>query len=102
MPLPMTVQFDDIVFPYVYYDERYDDLSLRMTPEPQHVDWYAPHDGAYSVKYDSNGNVVGLFIEAAKRKIERIGDITITLPDGHVMRSPDVAEFLRRQTTTAR
>lgn len=99
-----TITFDSTVFDHIDWDAHYGTLTLHVGPI-RPADVYDVSEQGDPLRYDlADGRevLIGLEVLAADARVNTPGGIEVTLPDGHVMRSPDVAEFLRRQTTTAR
>lgn len=99
-----VVHFDEIAFDYVEWDAEDRTLVLRVGA-PDLADEYDTSeegDPLQLLVVAGREVLVGVDIMSADTRAEMPDGITITLPDGHVMRSPDVADFLRRQATTAR
>jgi uncharacterized protein YuzE len=76
----MTIQIGTFVFDHVAYDERGDVLYLSIGEPQAAADTYATPEG-HAVRFDEQGEVIGITIVNAKWLSERDGKVTITFPD---------------------
>jgi uncharacterized protein YuzE len=79
----MKVKIDDLIFDRGNYDAEGDVLYLARGATSHASDAALTREG-HGVRYDENGEVVGVTIINARRITERDGHLTITLP--HVVR----------------
>jgi uncharacterized protein YuzE len=89
----MNITIDDITFNRGHYDADGDVLYLRRG------DTSAASNGAltpegHAVRYDENGDVIGVTIIDARRIIEHDGYLTITLPHAVRVLARDLASAL--------
>lgn len=75
----MNVKIDDIIFDRGNYDAEGDVLYLARGVTGHASDAALTREG-HGVRYDENGEVIGVTIIDARRIIERDGYLTITLP----------------------
>ncbi len=76
----MTVKIGHIVFDNVFYDADVDVLYLHVGDPSSAVDFDESPEG-HALRFDSDGNLVGVTILNAKLLIERDGGFTITVPE---------------------
>jgi uncharacterized protein YuzE len=76
----MSVQIGPHEFEHASYDATADVLYLRSGPSRPAERTYASPEG-HAVRYDENGEVIGITIVNAKLLSERDGTITVTVPD---------------------
>jgi uncharacterized protein YuzE len=79
----MNVKIDDLIFDRGNYDAEGDVLYLGRGRTNHASDAALTREG-HGVRYDDNGEVIGVTIINARRIIEHDGYLTITLP--HVVR----------------
>lgn len=96
----MSVRFGDVVFDYVDYDEEWDTLRLFVGGPPRRVDDYGSTDEGYGLDFEG-GRLVGVDILSPRAIVEQGDEVVLTLEDGTVLRSPDVAEAVRRPAAAA-
>jgi YD repeat-containing protein len=75
----MNVKIDDLVFDRDGYDAEGDVLYLARGETSRASDAALTPEG-HGVRYDDDGQVIGVTIIDARRIIERDGHLTITLP----------------------
>lgn len=75
----MTVTIGDITFDRVEYDADADALYLHVGDPDRAVDFDKTPEG-HAVRFDREGNVVGLTLVRPKRLLERDGELHVTLP----------------------
>ena len=76
----MSVQIAGITFDNVNYDAAADVLYLHVGNPDRAVDFDTSAEG-HHLRFDGNGELVGLTIVNAKWLLEREGEITITIPE---------------------
>jgi uncharacterized protein YuzE len=79
----MKVKIDDLVFDRADYDADGDVLYLARGESNVAADAVLTPEG-HGVRYDTDGQVIGVTIINARWLLERNGHLTITLP--HVVR----------------
>lgn len=90
----MSITIAGTSFENHHYDQRGDVLYLSV------ADYEGPPAKAsstpegHNVEYDETGRVVGMTLTNVSWLLDRDGEITITLPTGHVS-SDDLAQALR-------
>lgn len=97
----MSVTFGAIVFDYVDYDPEYDTLRLFVGGPPRIVDDYDNTEEGYGLDVE-DGRIVGADILSPRACIANRGELVMTLVDGTVLRSPDVAEAIGPPVASAR
>jgi uncharacterized protein YuzE len=75
----MNVKIDDLIFDRGNYDAEGDVLYLARGATNHASDAALTREG-HGVRYDENGEVIGVTIINARRMIENDGYLTITLP----------------------
>lgn len=90
----MSITIAGTTFEHHHYDQRGDVLYLNV----------AHHDGppasasatpeGHNIEYDVSGRVIGMTLTNVSWLLDRDGEITITLPAGHV-RPADLAQALQ-------
>lgn len=75
----MNVTIADITFDRVEYDAEGDVLYLHVGDPSRAVDFDETPEG-HAVRFDREGNVVGLTLVRPKRLLERDGELRVTLP----------------------
>jgi uncharacterized protein YuzE len=75
----MTVRIADITFDRVEYDAEADVLYLHVGDPSSAVDFDETPEG-HALRFDEDGNVVGLTLIRPKRLLERDGELRVTLP----------------------
>jgi uncharacterized protein YuzE len=76
----MTIRIGDHEFDDVSYDVDGDVLYLHQGKPVAAAETFGTPEG-HAVKFDSDGDVIGLTIVNAKWLVERDGQITITIPE---------------------
>jgi uncharacterized protein YuzE len=76
----MTIKIGHFVFDNVFYDADVDVLYLHMGDPSTAVDFDESPEG-HALRFDADGNLVGVTILNAKFLIERDGELTITVPE---------------------
>jgi uncharacterized protein YuzE len=79
----MNVKIDDLIFDRGNYDAEGDVLYLGRGTTNHAADAALTREG-HGVRYDEDGEVIGVTIINARRILESDGHLTITLP--HVVR----------------
>lgn len=94
----MSVRFGEIVFDYVSYDEEWDTLRLFVGGPPRVADdWDSTEEGDgldLAVDPDGTEHIIGVDIISPRARLAREREIVLTLEDGTVLRSPDVARVV--------
>ncbi len=75
----MKVSVGPYAFDNVSYDAEADVLYLHMGEPSTAVDFEESPEG-HALRFDADGNLVGVTIVGAKRLVERDGKVTITVP----------------------
>lgn len=75
----MSVTIGDIIFDRVEYDADGDVLYLHVGDPSRAVDFDETPEG-HAVRFDREGNVVGLTLVRPKRLLQRAGELRVTLP----------------------
>jgi uncharacterized protein YuzE len=75
----MTVSFEGVVFDYVDYDAEADVLYLSVGQPREAADSEETIEG-HAMRFDENGDLIGITIVDAKNILERDGSIMITPP----------------------
>jgi uncharacterized protein YuzE len=75
----MSVMIGDISFDRVEYDAEADVLYLHVGDPSRAVDFDETPEG-HAVRFDGDGNVIGLTLVRPKRLLERDGELRVTLP----------------------
>ncbi len=75
----MNVKIDDLTFDRGHYDAEGDVLYLGRG-DANHAPDAALTPEGHGVRYDDNGEVIGVTIIDARRIVEHDGYLTITLP----------------------
>jgi uncharacterized protein YuzE len=89
----MSVTIGDITFDRVEYDADGDVLYLHVGDPSAAVDFDETPEG-HGVRFDRDGNVVGLTLVRPKRVLERNGDLRVTLPVASDVRADQLADVL--------
>jgi uncharacterized protein YuzE len=76
----MTITIGSTTFENVFYDADVDVLYLHKGDPSTAVDFDESPEG-HALRFDGEGNLVGVTIVGAKALIEDAGEIKITLPD---------------------
>ena len=80
----MTVKIAGIEFDRVVYDREADVLYLHVGEPSTAVDWEDSAEGD-GLRYGSDGSLVGITVLNAHRRLDRDGEIVITLPQQRVI-----------------
>jgi len=75
----MNVKIDDLIFDRANYDVEGDVLYLARRNTSTASEAALTPEG-HGVRYDANGEVIGVTIINARRLVGRDGHVTITLP----------------------
>jgi uncharacterized protein YuzE len=75
----MTITIADITFDRVEYDADADVLYLHVGDPVSAVDYDETPEG-HVVRFDRNGDLVGLTLVRPKRLLEGNGELRVTLP----------------------
>lgn len=86
-------KIDDLIFDRGNYDAEGDVLYLTRRTTNHASDAALTREG-HGVRYDENGDVIGVTIINARRIIERDGHLTITLPHAVRVEAGDLAAAL--------
>lgn len=79
----MTIKIAGVEFDTHAYDAEVDVLYLHVGDPASAVDWADSEEGD-GLRYAADGELVGLTILNAKRRLDRDGKIVITLPKKRV------------------
>jgi len=75
----MSVTIGDITFDRVEYDADADVLYLHIGDPSRAANFDETPEG-HAIRFDRDGNVVGLTLVRPKRLLERDGELRVTLP----------------------
>lgn len=75
----MSVTIADITFDRVEYDAEADVLYLHVGDPSRAIDFDETPEG-HAVRFDREGNLVGLTLVRPKQLLERDGELRVTLP----------------------
>jgi uncharacterized protein YuzE len=89
----MSVTIGDITFDRVEYDAEGDVLYLHVDDPSEAVDFDETPEG-HAVRFDRDGNVVGLTLVRPKRLLQRDGELRVTLPVPSQVAAEQLAEAL--------
>jgi uncharacterized protein YuzE len=89
----MNVKIDDLIFDRGHYDAEGDVLYLGRGDTSYASDAVLTPEG-HGVRYDDNGEVIGVTIINARRIIGRDGYLTITLPHSVRVEADELAAAL--------
>jgi uncharacterized protein YuzE len=89
----MTVTIGDITFDHVEYDADADVLYLHVG-EPSRAEDFDETPEGHAVRFDREGNIVGLTLVRPKRLLERDGELRVTLPVPSDVRAEELAPAL--------
>ena len=89
----MNVKIDDLIFDHGDYDADGDVLYLLRTDTTHASDGALTPEG-HGIRYDENGQVIGITIINARRILEHDGHITITLPHAIRVEANELATAL--------
>ena len=90
----VTVKIGPYEFDHFAYDATGDVLYLRAGQSRPAADTFATPEG-HAVRFDEDGNVIGITIVNAKWLLERDGKIGITVPEVIETSADDLAAVLR-------
>ncbi len=76
----MTITIGSFTFDNVFYDGDVDVLYLHMGDPSTAVDFDESPEG-HALRFDAEGDLIGVTIVGAKSLIDRDGEIKITLPE---------------------
>jgi uncharacterized protein YuzE len=76
----VTVTIGNITFDSVHYDAGGDVLYLHVGAPASAVDFDESPEG-HALRFDANGDLVGVTIVRPKWLLEHEGKVTITMPD---------------------
>lgn len=89
----MNVKIDDLIFDRANYDADGDVLYLARGNTSVASEAALTPEG-HGVRYDTNGEVIGVTIINARRIIRRDGHVTITLPHAVQAQAEELAAAL--------
>ncbi len=89
----MSVTIADITFDRVEYDADADVLYLHVGDPSRAVDYDETPEG-HAVRFDSNGELVGLTLVRPKGPLEREGELRITIPAPSVVAADELTPAL--------
>ena len=89
----MNVKIDDLIFDRGHYDAEGDVLYLGRG-DTNHASDAALTPEGHGVRYDDQGEVIGVTIINARRIVEHDGYLTITLPHSVRVEAGDLAAAL--------
>ena len=76
----MTITIGNITFDHATYDDRGDVLYLHVGDRQAAADSLGTPEG-HAVRYNANGDVIGVTIVNARWLLDRDGKVTITIPE---------------------
>ena len=76
----MTITIGNITFDHATYDDRGDVLYLHVGDRQAAADSLGTPEG-HAVRYNADGDVIGVTIVNARWLLDRDGKITITIPE---------------------
>ena len=89
----MTIRIGHHEFDHVSYDADGDVLYLHRGEPVPAADTFGTPEG-HAVRFDADGDVIGITIVNAKWLVERDGQITITIPERVETSAHDLASAL--------
>jgi uncharacterized protein YuzE len=89
----MTITIGSITFDNVHYDADVDVLYLHKGDPATAIDFDESPEG-HALRFDAQGNLVGVTVLGAKRLLDRDGELTITVPEVMHIGSDAVAPAL--------
>ncbi|MGA2471240.1 MAG: DUF2283 domain-containing protein [Solirubrobacteraceae bacterium] len=89
----MNIKIDGLIFDRANYDADGDVLYLARGESSEASDAALTPEG-HGVRYDSDGNVIGVTIVNARWLLERDGHVTVTLPHEIRVDARDLADAL--------
>jgi YD repeat-containing protein len=90
----MSITIAGITFEKHHYDQHGDVLYLSVAHYEGPPAKASSTPEGHNIEYDAAGRVVGMTLTNVSWLLDRDGEITITLPAGHVS-SEDLAQVLR-------
>lgn len=75
----MTITIGTVTFDCVAYDADDDVLYLSVGEPRDPADSYGTPEG-HNVRYDENGEIIGLTLVSARWLLERDGEVRVTIP----------------------
>lgn len=93
MSKAVTVTIADIEFDRVEYDADADVLYLHVGDPSRAVDYDETPEG-HAVRFDCDGELVGLALVRPKRLLERDGDLRVTMPVASAVPATELASAL--------
>jgi uncharacterized protein YuzE len=76
----MTITLGSFEFDHVFYDADVDVLYLHKGEPASAVDFDESPEG-HALRFDGDGNLVGVTVLNAKRLLERDGELKVTVPE---------------------
>jgi len=89
----MTIRIGRYEFDHVSYDSSGDVLYLHRGEPVPAADTFGTPEG-HAVRFDADGDVIGITVVNAKWLVERDGQITITIPERIETSALDLAPAL--------
>lgn len=89
----MSVKIADITFDRVRYDEEADVLYLHNADPAEASDFDESPEG-HHLRFDADGNLIGVTIVRPRWLLENDGKITITLPEQVSIEREELREAL--------
>ena len=89
----MTIRIGRYEFDHVSYDSSGDVLYLHWGEPVPAADTFGTPEG-HAVRFDADGDVIGITVVNAKWLVERDGQITITIPERIETSALDLAPAL--------
>jgi uncharacterized protein YuzE len=89
----MTITIGSVTFDNVSYDAEVDVLYLHKSDPSTAVDFDESPEG-HALRFDVDGNLVGVTVLNAKRLLDRDGELKITVPEVVHVRLDAVAPAL--------
>jgi uncharacterized protein YuzE len=90
---PMTIKINGLTFERANYDADGDVLYLSRSSAADAADAALTPEG-HGIRYDDEGNVIGVTIINARWLLKRDGHLTITLPHEVRVDARDIARAL--------
>lgn len=75
----MSVTIDNVIFPYTSYDADGDVLYLKTGVPDNAVECDSTPEG-HALRYNAEGELVGITLVSPRHWIERDGKVMVTLP----------------------
>jgi uncharacterized protein YuzE len=89
----LKIEIDGLIFDRANYDADGDVLYLARGESSEAADAALTPEG-HGVRYDDDGNVIGVTIVNARWLLERDGHVTVTLPHEIRVEARDLADAL--------